>query len=243
MNSPLSATLMSSRYYGSKTAKKLLDIVTQHASGEEVVGPIFIQGDEKTVPGDSRRAPPKATSKGAKRGDKGSKKGPKRCPQWVTVATSYNDDDDDSNEEHIAAAERDFKHQALQPTDHSKKLLEVTSPKHAYPIRHKVKDCSMIKNYMTTGALTKGRKSEGDPGGKTIAPFPEEEAVMSIYNRSILHESHRKLKLTSQAVNAVSLATLEYLRWSKSLISFDRMDHLDNIPKPRRFPLILDSLV
>jgi hypothetical protein len=177
---------MSSQYYGSKTAKKLLDIVTQHASGEEVVGAVFIQGDAKTVPSGSRRAPPKATNKGAKRSDKDSKKGPKRCPQWVTVATSCNDDD--SNEEHIAAVEHDFKHQALQPADHSKKLLEVTSPKHAYPIRHKLKECSMIKNYMTTGALTKGRKSEGDPGGKTIAPFPEDEAVMSIYNRSILHE-------------------------------------------------------
>jgi hypothetical protein len=36
---------------------------------------------------------------------------------------------------------------------------------------------------------------------------------------------------------------LEYLRWSKSLITFDRMDHLDSIPMSGKFPLIVDPLV
>jgi hypothetical protein len=41
----------------------------------------------------------------------------------------------------------------------------------------------MMKNFMTSGALSKGKKPEGDPGGKGVAPFPrEEEAVMSIYS-------------------------------------------------------------
>jgi hypothetical protein len=35
----------------------------------------------------------------------------------------------------------------------------------------------------------------------------------------------------------------EYLRWSDSLITFDRMDHPDCIPKPGRFPLVVDPLV
>jgi hypothetical protein len=41
----------------------------------------------------------------------------------------------------------------------------------------------------------------------------------------------------------VSVVVLEYLRWSKSLITFDQMDHSDIIPKPGRFPLIVDPLV
>jgi hypothetical protein len=49
--------------------------------------------------------------------------------------------------------------------------------------------------------------------------------------------------LTSRAVNAVSLATLEYLRWSESPITFDQMDHSDSIPMPGRLPLIDDRLV
>jgi hypothetical protein len=60
-------------------------------------------------------------------------------------------------------------------------------------------------------ALAKGKKPEGDPGGKFTASFPGEEAVMSIYGGSIPHEFCCKLKLTSQPVNAVSLANVEYL--------------------------------
>jgi hypothetical protein len=36
-----------------KTTKDLLDIATQHASGEYVVEAVFIQSDGKMVPGDS----------------------------------------------------------------------------------------------------------------------------------------------------------------------------------------------
>jgi hypothetical protein len=69
----------------------------------------------------------------------------------------------DSDEELIAAAEWDFKRQVRQPADHVEKLLEVTCPKHAYPVRHKLKECSMMKNYMTMRAFTKGKNPEGDP--------------------------------------------------------------------------------
>jgi hypothetical protein len=100
-----------------------------------------------------------------------------------------------------------------------------------------------MKNYMTTGAFTKGKKPEGDSVGKAATPFPEEMAVMSIYSGLVPHESRRKLKLMSLVVNAISLATPEYLHWSESLITFDWRDHLDKIPKPRRFPLIVDLLV
>jgi hypothetical protein len=47
----------------------------------------------------------------------------------------------------------------------------------------------------------------------------------------------------SQAVNAISLATPEYLHWSESPITFDRIDHLNSIPKLERFPLIVYTLV
>jgi hypothetical protein len=47
----------------------------------------------------------------------------------------------------------------------------------------------------------------------------------------------------SRTVNVVSPATLEYLHWYESLITFDQTDHLDGISKPGRFPLIINSLV
>jgi hypothetical protein len=98
-----------------KTTKELLDITTRHASGEEAVRAVFIQGDGKAVHGGSWWALPKAVGKGVRRSAKGNKRGPKRCPQQVTITTSYNDGDndkevDDSNEEHVTTVEHDFKH-------------------------------------------------------------------------------------------------------------------------------------
>jgi hypothetical protein len=183
-----------------------------------------------------------------KAADKGAKRGPKQQPQWVMVAT-YGDEGgndkelDDSDEELITAVERDFKLQVRQPANHFEKLLEVTCPNHTYPIRHKLKECPMMKNYMTMGDFAKGKKPEGDSVGKATAPFPEGKVVMLIYGGPTPHESQCKLKLTRWAVNAISPATPECLRWSESAITFDQIDHSDSIPKPRRFPLMVDPLV
>jgi hypothetical protein len=57
------------------------------------------------------------------------------------------------------------------------------------------------------------------------------------------HESQRKLKLIGRVINVIGPTVLEYLHWSESLITFARTDHLDSIPKPGRFPLIVDPLV
>jgi hypothetical protein len=117
---------------------------------------------------------------------------------------------DSSDEEQVTVIEHDFKHQMRQSSNHFEKLLEMTCPNHAYPVRHKLKECTMMKNYMNLGALAKGKKHEGDLGGKATAPFPREEAVMSIYDRHVPHESRHKLKLTGQAVNTVIPTIPEY---------------------------------
>jgi hypothetical protein len=105
------------------------------------------------------------------------------------VTTSYDEGDNkkdvgDSNEELVAAAERNVKWQASLPTDHFEKLPQANCPNHSYPIRHKLKECTMMKNYMTTRTFAKAKKPEGDSMGKVAAPFPEENAVMSIYDGS-----------------------------------------------------------
>jgi hypothetical protein len=57
----------------------------------------------------------------------------------------------------------------------------VTWPNHSYPIKHKLKNYTMMKNFMTSRALSRGRKPEGDPGGKDAAPTPGEVSVMTIF--------------------------------------------------------------
>jgi hypothetical protein len=100
---------------------------------------------------------------------------PKVAKSGKSGATSCNDDDnnkevDDSDEEHIADVERDFRHKAQQPNDHFEKLLKATYPNHAYPVKHKLKECTMMKNYMASWALSKGKNPEGDLGERSPPP-------------------------------------------------------------------------
>jgi hypothetical protein len=64
-----------------------------------------------------------------------------------------------------------------QPTDYFKKLLKATCPNLTYPVRHKLKECTMMKNYMTTITFANGKRPEGDSSRKATAPFPEEKMV------------------------------------------------------------------
>jgi hypothetical protein len=127
------------------------------------------------------------------------------------VAASHNEDNNnkdaiDSNEELVATAECDFKHQAWLPRDHFEKLHEVRCPNHTYPVKHKLKECTMMKNYKTMGSLARSTKPEDDSVGKAAAPSLVEKAVMSIYGRPALHESRNKLKLNGRAINSMSAA-------------------------------------
>jgi hypothetical protein len=57
-----------------------------------------------------------------------------------------------------------------------------------------LKECSMMKNYMTTGALAKGKKPRDDAAGKATAPLPGEKAVMSIYGGPVVTPTFCKNK-------------------------------------------------
>jgi hypothetical protein len=58
-----------------KTTMELLDIVTRHASGEEVVGTTFVLANARTVASSGLAVPTKATIKSIRKGSKDGKKG------------------------------------------------------------------------------------------------------------------------------------------------------------------------
>lgn len=226
------------------TTEQLLDIATRYASGEEAVGAVFPPTSGKASSGTGQATP--STPPG-KKGGRGGKKGQKRRPRQV-AATSRRDDDygagGSDDPEHVAAADRDAKRPARPPTDYFEKMLEAPCKNHAFPVRHKLKECDLMKRFVAGAPLdNKGKKPEDAPGGGGVPPFPEEKRVMSIYGGPAPHESRRSLKLTARDVNAVAPATPTYLRWSESPITFDRTDHPEIVPKPGRFPLIVDPLV
>jgi hypothetical protein len=68
-----------------------------------------------------------------------------------------------------------------QPMDHFKRLLMEACPNHAYPVRHRLKDCGMMTTFMTSGSLTKGTKFNDGPDGSDTTTFPKENVVMMFY--------------------------------------------------------------
>jgi hypothetical protein len=88
----------------------------------------------------------------------------------------------DSSRDFVAATEHNFKRQTWPPKDHLKKLLEETCLHHPYPVKHKLKDCTMMKKFMTSGTFSEGSKPTGNPGGKSAAPIPGEVEVMTIFD-------------------------------------------------------------
>jgi hypothetical protein len=127
-----------------KTTKELLDIATRHASDEEVVGAVFVQGGHKVVLSGGRGTSAIATHKGTKRGIKSDKRGPRQWLWRVTVTSSC--DEEMNGRDTGDTDERDFKRPTRSPTDHFEKLLDATSPNHKFPVKHKLKECSMMKN-------------------------------------------------------------------------------------------------
>jgi hypothetical protein len=87
---------------------------------------------------------------------------------------------DGSDMRHILTAARGDKHQARPPKDHFKRLLEEACPNHAYPVRHKLKDCSMMRSFTTLGSLTWGAELDEGSDGSGTMPFPEENAIMVV---------------------------------------------------------------
>jgi hypothetical protein len=74
------------------------------------------------------------------------------------------------------------KHQPWPPTDHFEKLLEEMCPTHAYPIKHKLRDCGMMKNFMASGSLTWGMEVDEVPDEGSATHFPGADVVMVIYD-------------------------------------------------------------
>jgi hypothetical protein len=90
--------------------------------------------------------------------------GQKHCPcHLATMANNSNDRDEieNSNEEFVAAPERDFKSHTRPPKGHFEKILEATCPHHPYPIKHKLRDCTMMKRFMSS--------ADTPPGGNKLA--------------------------------------------------------------------------
>jgi hypothetical protein len=110
--------------------------------------------------------------------------------------------------------------------------------------KHKTQDCDRLQGFtyevLKTTKKADQEKMLKDPKGD----FPKaHKEVNYIYCGSDSYESRRKQKLIAREVIVVSPATPEYLKWSEIPITFNHSDHLDFVPKPRRYPLIVSPII
>jgi hypothetical protein len=101
--------------------------------------------------------------------------------------------------------------------DHFEKLLEAICPNHMYPVRHKLKECTMIKNNMTTQTFARRKKPKGDSAGKAVmsiydGPTPSVNTLLlwliALGARSAGVDDVLKVKLTVQNSNKSMLSLL-----------------------------------
>jgi hypothetical protein len=87
----------------------------------------------------------------------------------VTNNGSVREKVEGSDEEFVALAERDFKRHTGPPKDHFEKVLEVACPHHPYPVKHKLRDCTMMKTFMSSDMPDDGDELAKDFGGNGMA--------------------------------------------------------------------------
>jgi hypothetical protein len=100
---------------------------------------------------------------------------------------------------HILTAPHSDKCPAWPPTDHFKKLFEEAYQNHAYPVRHKLKDCGMMRSIMTSGSLTWGAEHDEGPDVSNTMSFPKGNAVMMVHGGLPPPGRHRMSSLSPSA--------------------------------------------
>jgi hypothetical protein len=67
------------------------------------------------------------------------------------------------------------------PWTTSRRSLRRNAKNHTYPIKHKLRDCGMMKNFMASRSLTQGMEADEVPNDDGVMPINSQDAVMTIY--------------------------------------------------------------
>jgi hypothetical protein len=82
----------------------------------------------------------------------------------------------------IMTMECSSKHQAQPPTNHFERLLKEACPNHTYLVKHKLRDCIMMKNFIVSRSLTRGMELDKILDEGNAMPFPREDTIMIVYD-------------------------------------------------------------
>jgi hypothetical protein len=126
------------------------------------------------------------------------------------------------------------------PSDHFEKMLDGPCPNHAGPVKHRYRDCALLKKFFQ-GRLE--GVSAPAPAGNANPSFPDDVECLMIFGGLEAHASKRQVKLFEREVYAATPTVPEFLRWSETAITFDRNDHPDYVPQPGKLPLVVSPIV
>jgi hypothetical protein len=210
-------------------ASELMDVTTKFASGQEAVEAIFRK--DKQPQGEPKKDAPEASAQ------QGTKKKAKNKSQAKHDATDVN---------LVAAAEHRNPQKPPGGADAFDKMLKEPCPYHQGPVKHTLEECVMLRCYFhKTGPPTedgKGHDNNKKEGGKE-EEFSEVHNCFMIYGEQAANASARHRKQERREVCLVKVAVPVYLDWSDKPITFDRGDHPDFVPSPRRYPLVVDPII
>jgi hypothetical protein len=85
--------------------------------------------------------------------------------------------------------------------DHFEKLLEESCLNHAYVIKHKLQNYSLMKSFMAMGSLPQSTEVVEAPIEDDVVPFPRDDAVMTVFRRSSPPEKHHVLDPSKGALS------------------------------------------
>jgi hypothetical protein len=217
-----------------RTVKELLDLATDHAEGEDALAAV--------LRGAATRGKSVATSDAGEGTSSRSKRRKKQGKR------RRRDDEDNF----VAVADKKkggAKPPKTPPTkDHFEKLLEQPCPNHDTPVKHKMKDCNLMKKWVkgtlrTEGAGGSQNKDRDEEPGDADDAYIEDEVVHVVFGGAPAYESKRRQKVTRREVLFTDPATPSFLKWSDEAITFDKNDHPRHIPQPGRYPLVVDPII
>jgi hypothetical protein len=215
-----------------RTTRELLDIASNHADGEEAVAATLntAQGKGKQVVDHGE-----GTSSCFKKKKKNDKR--RRDDNFVVAV------------ERKASHPKGNTAKPAPTRDHFERTLDAPCPHHDVPVKHTLRECRLMKNYVK-GTLKPRTADQPEKGGPSHdnndgarAAFPREDgAVYMIFGGSPARPSRQREKLIRREVFSADVTKSSYLKWSEVPITFDRKDHPDHVSQPGSYPLVVAPL-
>jgi hypothetical protein len=111
------------------------------------------------------------------------------------------------------------------------KIVKMPCCNHNYLVRHTLEECDLIKHYfsgdykMAVMGAPFGPADNEENGDA----YPDSRGCLMIFGGPMAYESRRRQKLIAREVNTAALgkAIPSFLKWSETMITFNRKDHPD----------------